>query len=386
MTALSRDTVSPDLRTTLQALKLGQMLDTLPDRLTLARQQNMTHADFLQLVLADEVTRREAKSASLRARAAGLDAGMRLDTWDESAAVRYDRQLWNELVSLRFLDAARTAPSSSARSASGKRTWPAPSGTSPSGGGAPCTMAPAAKLFKRLKAARLDNTLDAEMRRLTSIDLLHPRRLRASAAGRHRDRRLLPDLRRTPPQGRHDRDLQPHCRGMAGHDGRPAARPVRRRPAHLHLPTSWSSKASPTGAASGRVCPSHTETPGESRRRISLQPRPGPRPLPRAPVLRHHRLPPFPLPQPHPPHRRQARPAPHVLLTRLPHCRAPAATQMTATAQARPSRPRRLTRRTENTMISHDRRWSLPRGNTPVPSRWQATLTGPLPSLCGLMA
>ena len=33
-------------------------------------------------------------------------------------------------------------------------------------------MAPAAKLFKRLKAARLDNTLDAEMRRLTGTELL----------------------------------------------------------------------------------------------------------------------------------------------------------------------------------------------------------------------
>ncbi len=104
MTVISRDVVSPDLRTTLKALKLGQMLDTLPDRLTLARQQKMTHADFLELVLADEVTRRESKSASLRAWAAGLDARMRLDTWDQTAAVRYDQQLWNELASLRFLD------------------------------------------------------------------------------------------------------------------------------------------------------------------------------------------------------------------------------------------------------------------------------------------
>ena len=63
MTATLRDAVSPDLRATLRALKLGQMLDTLPERLTLARQQKMTHADFLELVLADEVTRRESKSA-----------------------------------------------------------------------------------------------------------------------------------------------------------------------------------------------------------------------------------------------------------------------------------------------------------------------------------
>src|SRR6185312_5029703 len=101
VTALIRDAVSPDLRKTLRALKLGQMLATLPERLTLARQQKMTHADFLELVLADEVTRREAKSAGLRARAAGLDPGMRLGTWDQSAAVRYDQQLWNELASLR---------------------------------------------------------------------------------------------------------------------------------------------------------------------------------------------------------------------------------------------------------------------------------------------
>jgi len=77
VTAIIPDPVSPDLRKTLRALKLGQMLDTLPDRLTLARQQKMAHADFLELVLADEVTRREAKSAGLRARAAGLDPAMR---------------------------------------------------------------------------------------------------------------------------------------------------------------------------------------------------------------------------------------------------------------------------------------------------------------------
>jgi hypothetical protein len=66
-----RGLVSPDPRQTLRALKLDQMLHTLPERLILARQQKMTHADFLELVLADEVIRREAKSASLRARAAG---------------------------------------------------------------------------------------------------------------------------------------------------------------------------------------------------------------------------------------------------------------------------------------------------------------------------
>ena len=171
MSTAIRDTVNPDLRKTLRALKLGQMLPTLPDRLTLARQQKMAHADFLELVLADEVTRREAKSAGLRARAAGLNAGMRLDTWDESAAIRYDHQLWNELVSLRFLDGPHGAlllgpvgvgkthlACALAHIAVRRRRS--------------VHMAPAAKLFKRLKAARLDNSLDAEMRRLAGVELL----------------------------------------------------------------------------------------------------------------------------------------------------------------------------------------------------------------------
>jgi DNA replication protein DnaC len=171
MTAIMRDAVSPDLRKTLRALKLGQMLDTLPERLTLARQQKMAHADFPELVLADEVTRREAKSASLRARAAGLDASMRLDNWDESAAVRYDHQLWNELASLRFLDGPHGAVILGPVGV-GKTHLACALGHIAVRRRRTVHMAPAAKLFKRLKAARLDNTLDYEMRRLAAVDLL----------------------------------------------------------------------------------------------------------------------------------------------------------------------------------------------------------------------
>jgi len=165
------DPVSPELRSTLRALKLGQMLHTLPERLTLARQQNMTHADFLELVLTDEHTRREAKSASLRARAAGLDASMRLDTWDESAAVRYDRQLWNELASLRFLDGPHGALILGPVGV-GKTHLACALGHIAIRRRRTVHMASAGKLFKRLKAARLDNTLDYEMRRLAGVELL----------------------------------------------------------------------------------------------------------------------------------------------------------------------------------------------------------------------
>jgi DNA replication protein DnaC len=171
VTATMRDAVGPDLRATLRALKLGQMPDTLPDRLALARQQKMTHADFLELVLADEVTRREAKSASLRARAAGLDPGMRLDTRDTTAAVRYDQQLWNELASLRFADACHGALLLGPVGV-GKTHLACALGHIAIRRRRGVHMARADKLFKRLKAARLDNTLDYEMRRLATIELL----------------------------------------------------------------------------------------------------------------------------------------------------------------------------------------------------------------------
>jgi DNA replication protein DnaC len=165
------DPVSSELRGTLRALKLGQMLTTLPERLVLARQHKMPHADFLQLVLADEVSRRDAKSASLRARAAGLDPQMRLDTWDQTAAVRYDQQLWNELVSLRFLDGPHGALLLGPVGV-GKSHLACSLGHIAVRRRKSVLMARADKLFKRLKAARLDNTLDAEMRKLTGIQLL----------------------------------------------------------------------------------------------------------------------------------------------------------------------------------------------------------------------
>ena len=110
--------VSPDLKRHLRTLKLGQLLATLPDRLTLARQNKLPHADFLELLLSDEVTRRENGSAARRARTAGLDPDMRLDTWDPTAAVRYDQRLWNELISLRFLDGPHGASDPGRRSLS----------------------------------------------------------------------------------------------------------------------------------------------------------------------------------------------------------------------------------------------------------------------------
>ncbi len=56
-----------------------------------------------ELVLSDEVERRDRQSSALRARNAKLDPSMTLEAWDGDAAVAYDRTIWSELTSLRFV-------------------------------------------------------------------------------------------------------------------------------------------------------------------------------------------------------------------------------------------------------------------------------------------
>jgi len=164
-------TITPELKALLRKVKLGQCLTTLPERLALAKSRSLGHAEFLELVLSDEVTRRDTHSADLRAKTAGLDPSMRFENWDDSAAVSYDRAIFDELVSLRFVEAAynvlilgpvgvgKTFLATALGHVAVRRRYSV-------------HFERADQLFKRLKASRLDNSHDAEMRKLLRVDLL----------------------------------------------------------------------------------------------------------------------------------------------------------------------------------------------------------------------
>lgn len=163
--------IDPELKTLLRRVKLGRCLDTLPERLALARAEQLPHAEFLQLVLADEVDRRDRASAEIRARAAKLDPGMRLEAFSADTGARFDRELWRELCSLRFLDDARGALVLGPVGV-GKTHLASALGHIAIRRRRSVAFARADQLFRRLKAARLDNSVDAEMRRLTRVELL----------------------------------------------------------------------------------------------------------------------------------------------------------------------------------------------------------------------
>jgi DNA replication protein DnaC len=168
---LQRVEVSAELKDLMRRLRLGRLLDTLPERLALARTQHLPHHDFLEMLLADEVTRRDRQAVNRRAREANLDPTMVLEAWDDSTAVAFDRALWAELCSLRFLDQAhnlmilgpvgvgKTFLANALGHAAVRRKYSV-------------HLERADKLFKRLRAARLDHTHEQEMRKLHRIQLL----------------------------------------------------------------------------------------------------------------------------------------------------------------------------------------------------------------------
>jgi DNA replication protein DnaC len=168
---MSADPISPELRTVLRRLKLSRMLDTLPERLVLARQQKMPHQDLLLLVLSDEASRRDSQAAGFRALKAQLDPDMQLEAWDPTAKVTYDRTLLNELASLRFLDADRHVTIVGPVGV-GKTFIAHALGHIACRRGRSVLALRADKMLKALTHARLDHTYEAELRRLLAVDLL----------------------------------------------------------------------------------------------------------------------------------------------------------------------------------------------------------------------
>lgn len=165
------ETITAEFKATLRRLKLSPMLDTLPERLTLARARKMPHQDFLELILADEVSRRDAASSTRRARVARLDPAMTLDAFDEGAGISFDRELWAELTTLRFVDAHRHGLILGPVGV-GKTHMASALGHIAVRRRLAVGFWRADKLLRHLKASRLDGTHETEMRRLIKVDLL----------------------------------------------------------------------------------------------------------------------------------------------------------------------------------------------------------------------
>jgi DNA replication protein DnaC len=165
------DVISPELKTVLRRLKLSRMLDTLPERFTLARQQKMPHQDFLLLALSDEASRRDGQAATLRAQRAHLQPDCQLERWDETTKAEFDRSLLNELASLRFLESHHHIAIVGSVGV-GKTFLAHALGHIACRRGHSVLALGADQMLKNLKHARLTQSHEKEMRALLAVDLL----------------------------------------------------------------------------------------------------------------------------------------------------------------------------------------------------------------------
>ena len=96
-------TRTTDLTPLLKRLQLGPMVATLPERIALARREQLDYASFLEIILSDEVNRRADRRMELRLQGAGFEETCRLEDFDWTAAITLDRRLLDAVFSMEFL-------------------------------------------------------------------------------------------------------------------------------------------------------------------------------------------------------------------------------------------------------------------------------------------
>ena len=163
--------ISPELVDALKRLKLGRVAATLPERLVLADKQDMAFEDLLLMILTDEIALRDNAAADHRAAEAGLDPSMRLELWDKTSKVSFEKRVLSELVSLRFLETKRHVTILGPVGV-GKTFIASALGHIACRHGYNAKFARADETLKRLRQSRFDNSRDAEMIALTTVDLL----------------------------------------------------------------------------------------------------------------------------------------------------------------------------------------------------------------------
>ena len=96
------------LETSLKALGLSGMLDTLEARLAQTRAGQLGHLEFLQALCEDEISRRDAAALDRRLRAARFEQAATIEDFDFSFNPKIPAAQIRDLAALRFLDAGES--------------------------------------------------------------------------------------------------------------------------------------------------------------------------------------------------------------------------------------------------------------------------------------
>lgn len=163
--------IAPDLVRRLKRLRLGGLLPTLPDRATAARQGNLSPLEFLELLLQDEIDRRDSHGLATRVAAAGFEEVVSLEqvTWDTPVA--FDRPRVRDLFNLQWLQDHENVVFCGPVGV-GKTFLACALGHSACRVGARVRFVKVARLLQVLHQSRADNSFDRELRSWVGPDVL----------------------------------------------------------------------------------------------------------------------------------------------------------------------------------------------------------------------
>ena len=149
-------------------LQLGPMAAILPERIALARREQLDYASFLEIILSGEVNRRAHGRTELRLHNAGFEETCRLEDFDWSASITLDRLLLDAVFSLdKHEHVLLVGPAGV-----GKSFLAQALGHAAVRSGQTVRFSHADGFFKAMAQARVDNSTDRTFRSFLSPDLL----------------------------------------------------------------------------------------------------------------------------------------------------------------------------------------------------------------------
>ena len=160
-----------DLTPLLKRLQPGPMAATLPERIALARREQLDYASFLEIILSDEVNRRAHRRIELRLQGAGFQEICRLEDFDWSVSIIMDRRLLDAAFSLEFL-ARHEHVLLVGPAGVGKSFLAQALGYSAVRAGHTVRFSHADDYFRTMAQARVDNSLERTFRSFPTPDLL----------------------------------------------------------------------------------------------------------------------------------------------------------------------------------------------------------------------
>jgi DNA replication protein DnaC len=163
--------INESLKTVLKRLKLSGLLHTLPDRIAYAKKSKLSHQELLELVLQDEIDRREQGNLERRLRQAQFQEEQTLENFDWKAKVTFDREAVKALFGLGFLrrkeDVIFQGPVGV-----GKTFLASALGHAACRAGKRVLFIRADRMLKELFQSQADHTTEKVVRRFISQDLL----------------------------------------------------------------------------------------------------------------------------------------------------------------------------------------------------------------------